>query len=87
MTNVYISIAVGAVIGITSAILRDKNHNPMPAHRLSKRTLSLLSLLVLVGFALIPVTVHTLFIYPVYAVILTGAIAFGTLLRKQDKNN
>jgi hypothetical protein len=51
--------------------------------KLSKRTLSLLSLLVIVGFAIVGITIRSNFIFLGYAVILIGSMAFGTLLYKE----
>jgi hypothetical protein len=51
--------------------------------KLSKRTLALLSLLVIVGFAVVGVTIKTNFIWVGYLLILIGSLAFGTLSHKE----
>lgn len=50
---------------------------------LSKYKLSLLSLLIIVGFAFIVLTIKTNFIWFGYILILIGSFAFGTLLYKK----
>lgn len=51
--------------------------------KLSKYTLSLLSLLVIIGFAVVSLTYKTNFIFIGYLLIFIGALAFGTLLHKE----
>ena len=56
-------------------------------NKLSKYQLSLLSLLVIVGFAVGAVTIRTNFIFIGYVIIFIGSLAFGTLLRKEIFKN
>jgi len=51
--------------------------------KLSKRTLSLLSLLIIIGFAVVGLTIKTNGIWVGYLLILIGSFAFGTLLHKE----
>jgi hypothetical protein len=51
--------------------------------KLSKYTLSLLSLLVIIGFTVVELTYKTNFIFIGYFLIAIGAFAFGTLLHKE----
>ena len=51
--------------------------------KLSKYTLSLLSLLVIVGFAVVSFTYKTDFVLIGYFMIAIGGFAFGTLLHKE----
>jgi hypothetical protein len=51
--------------------------------KLSKYTLSLLSLLTIIGFAFVGLTHKTNFVFIGYCLILIGSFAFGTLLHKE----
>ena len=51
--------------------------------KLSKYTLSLLSLVVIVGFAVDSFTYKTDFVFIGFFMIAIGAFAFGTLLHKE----
>jgi hypothetical protein len=51
--------------------------------KLSKYTLSLLSLLVIIGFAVVGLTIKTNGVWFGYLLILIGSIAFGALLHKE----
>jgi len=53
--------------------------------KLSKRTLSLLSLLVILGFVILGITIRTNFIFLGYTTILIGSISFGILLYKEKQ--
>lgn len=54
--------------------------------KLSKYQLSLLSLLVPIGYMVIGLTLKTNFIWIAYLIVFVGSFAFGTLLNK-EKNN
>lgn len=54
--------------------------------KLSKRTLSYLSLLVIVGTLSMPSFSKTDFIFIPMIICLIGGIAFGTLIRKTHQN-
>jgi hypothetical protein len=51
--------------------------------KLSKYTLSLLSLLVIIGFAVVSLTYKTNFVFIGYLLIAIGGFSFGTLLHKE----
>lgn len=51
--------------------------------KLTKYQLSLLSLLIIIGFAVIGLTFKTNFIWIGYVLISIGSFAFGTLLYKE----
>jgi|LakMenEpi03Aug12_release.lakeMendotaPanAssembly.Ray.scaffolds.fasta_scaffold533292_4 hypothetical protein len=52
--------------------------------KLSKHTLSLLSLLVIIGFVVVGLTIKTNGIWFGYLLISIGSNAFGTLLHKEN---
>jgi len=52
-------------------------------YKLSKFELSLLSLLIIIGFAVVGLTIQTNFIWIGYLLIAIGSFAFGTLLHKE----
>lgn len=51
--------------------------------KLSKYTLSLLSLLVIIGFAVVGLTIKTNYVWIGYLLILIGSFSFGILLHKE----